>query len=303
MAKTKNVTSSLDNIFNTSKEAMGNINEYTQMIELDKLKEFPDHPYRVIDDDSMIALSESISEYGVQEPLLVVKDEEANDNSYYIVSGHRRKRACEMLELDVVPVHVLDIDMDLAAILMVDSNNKREALLPSEKAKAYRIKYDALGRKQGQRSDLFDVISLDSLKELISSDESDRTVRRYIRLTYLNDELLSWIDECKISMKAGVVISYFNEHEQQVFADYIRNNNIYPTYEQTLFVREKKGEDELKYEMLKEIFSPENKVKKQNITLKEDNLYKFFTIGTPKEDMENTIIKLLSKWAEGKISI
>lgn len=310
MAKAKNVTTSVENIFSTSKSSF---NEYVdekdqryKKVSIDKLKAFPNHPFRVIDDDLMERLVESIKTYGLQEPLLVVRDDESDEESYYIISGHRRKRAYEKIGWKNIPVYELKIDKNKAIILMVDSNNQRRNLLPSEKAKAYRLKADALGRKQGQRTDLFDDISNAKLKELVNDNEdnSEKTIQRYIRLSYLNDELLTFVDEKKINMVTGYTISFFSEKEQTLLLDYIKEKQVFPSKDQIIRMRELKGDEELSLNIIQEVFNSEKKpVKKNNLTIKEDNLYQYFPVGTEKKQMENTINKLLDMWKKGLINI
>ncbi|MBE5898220.1 MAG: ParB/RepB/Spo0J family partition protein [Lachnospiraceae bacterium] len=300
MAKTTNVTSSLDNLFKSSKDSMKN-NKGFEMIELDKLKEFPNHPYRIIDDESMEELSESIKEYGMQEPILAIEDAD-EPSTYFIISGHRRKRASQIAEKDFAPVNVLDIDMDLAAILMVDSNNKREHLSISEKAKAYRIKQDAIGRRQGVRNDLKE----DSINESINSSDSERTIRRYIRLSYLTDEMLSLVDEGKIPLLAGVGLSYFDEDEQDIMFRFFIENKFYPKEEEVNYLRNYKSnasDEKITPGMLRHVFKREEKIKKNNVALKEESLYEYFTPGTPKDDMEVVILKLLQMYKNKEITL
>lgn len=276
-----------------------------RVIERSRLKPFHNHPFRVTENEEMQELAESIRNYGVIEPVLVRPDP-GTEGEYEIISGHRRNYAAGLAGLTEIPVHIKELNDDEAAVQMVDANNKREFLLPSEKAWAYRIKADAL-RRQGKRSDLISVEEIQSAEQMqeVGRKNGDciRTVQRYIRLTCLLEELLKLVDEEKLSIGSGYSISFFSRAEQGYIAEYYRKHQLLPDKAQTAAMMElqKKGKlDAAAVERIMEKRKKKEKPVRQNITLPNRSLKKYFPENATKEYMEQVIFQLLERWAEEK---
>lgn len=286
--------------FNATEDLFGNAAEYNDinknleptMIDISLLEEFPNHPFRVIDDNQMELLANSIHEYGIKEPLWVIKKEMSD--KYYVVAGHRRKYAAEKVGINNIPVNILDVDFKTATVLMVDSNNKREKLLISEKAYAYRMRHDALNIGQGSRIDLENE-SKEKLIEFNESNDSERTIRRYVRISYLSSDLINLVDLGKLTMTAGVIFSYFNQEEQELLFEFFSKIEKYPNNDQAYQIRDLKNDGNLSYYELEQLLD-KKPVKKLNLTLKEEKLMEFFDPGTEKEEMEDLIISLLKNY-------
>lgn len=260
-------------------------------INLDELKEFPEHPFKVLDDEQMKELVESISEYGLFHPGLAIKDSEGG---YFIVSGHRRARASRLAGKDAMPFRILDTDMETARIMMVDSNfQQRDELLPSEKAKAYRQKYDAIKRqgKRGLGS------SFDEVGE--AAGESGRTVQRFIRLSYLSDELLELVDAGKIGVVQGVDISFLDDEKQSVVCDAIIQTGISMSKEQAAKIKEYGTKGNLILEMVMLILT-DKKPKKRQFSLKADKLSEYFSEDVSEDEIEQVIFELLDNWKKAR---
>lgn len=271
------------------------------------LHAFRRHPYRVVEDDAMRELAESIRVYGMKEPVLVRPDKESA-GTYEIISGHRRNYAAGLAGLTEIPVHIEEMDDDMAAVLMVDSNNKREILLPSEKAWAYRIKADAL-RHQGKRNDLAeenleDAIKTGGMKAVGEKNgDSERTVRRYIRLTYLMQELLALVDAEKLPIGAGYMISFFNREEQECILHYFKEQGRLPGSEQLTELIELHKKDMLDGETVREVMEKEKaKASKSGagFSIKRKKLEAYFPEDATEEYVENIIFQLLKGWADGR---
>ena len=239
------------------------------IIKLEDLKPFEDHPYKVIENESMTELTDSIKEHGILNPLLV-RPLEGTDGKYEIISGHRRYAAAQKLGLRKVPCTVHFIDRDAATVMMVDSNCQRTELLPSEKAKAYKMKMEAQNR-QGQRTDLTSCPVGTKLEE--PAEDSKRQVYRYIRLTYLVPELLQYVDEGKIGMRPAVEMSYLDEEIQRDIVDRIieSDETVFPSHAQTRRIREKAAEGKIGYDDIKAIMDEQkpNQVEKVKIPTEE----------------------------------
>ena len=224
------VLKSVDDIFQTEENRADAQRERVQEIPLDQLKPFRNHPFKVRDDQRMLDTADSIREYGVLVPAIARPDP---NGGYELISGHRRKRGCEMAGLQTMPVIIRDLDDDAAVLVMVDSNIQREELLPSERAFAYKMKLEAL-KHQGARSDLTSrqvVGKLEAADEVgKATDESGRQVQRFIRLTNLVPELLDMVDEKKISFNPAVELSYLDAKQQQDFLEAIKYANIHSSY-------------------------------------------------------------------------
>ncbi len=278
---------------------MENIKE----VELSKLLPFPDHPFRVLEDESMREMAESIREYGVLMPLVVRPVEEGQ---YEIISGHRRKYACEMIGMEIVPVIVRELDRDASIIMMVDLNLQRENILPSERAAAYKMKLEAI-KRQGQRSDLTCGQVDHKLNESKSRDkiaeetgESVRQVQRYIRLTELSPELQQMVDEKKIAMTPAVEISYLKPDEQKLLVETIESEQATPSLSQAKRMKQMSREGTLTDDTMLSVMSEQKKPEKNEIVLPYDALAKFFPKNYTPHQMERMIYKLLENWQKKK---
>ena len=259
------------------------------------LHPFSKHPYKVRDDDAMRDMVESVKQYGVLSPAIA---RPMPDGGYELVSGHRRKRACELAGLDAMPVIVRELDDDAAAILVVDSNLQREDLLPSERSFAYRLKLEAL-RHQGQRKDLTSRQVGDKLKaaEQVGEDvgESARQVQRYIRLTELIPPLLDMVDERKIAFNPAYELSFLTKDEQDMLLDAMDSEQATPSLSQAQRLKQFSQRGELDAAVMRAIMSEEKK-EVERVTLKGDTLRKYFPASYTPKRMEETIIKLLEQW-------
>lgn len=275
---------------------MENIKE----VELSKLLPFPDHPFRVLEDESMREMAESIREYGVLMPLVVRPVEEGQ---YEIISGHRRKYACEMIGRETVPVIVRELDRDASIIMMVDSNLQRENILPSERAAAYKMKLEAI-KRQGQRNDLTSCqvgTKLRSDEKIAEeTEESARTVQRYIRLTELSPELQQMVDEKRIAMTPAVEISYLKPEEQKLLVETIESEQATPSLSQAKRMKQMSREGTLTDDTMLSVMSEQKKPEKNEIVLPYDALAKFFPKNYTPHQMERMIYKLLENWQKKK---
>lgn len=275
---------------------MENIKE----VELSKLLPFQDHPFRVLEDESMREMAESIREYGVLMPLVVRPVEEG---VYEIISGHRRKYACEMIGMETVPVIVRELDRDASIIMMVDSNLQRENILPSERAAAYKMKLEAI-KRQGRRNDLTSCqvgTKLRSDEKIAEeTEESARTVQRYIRLTELSPELQQMVDEKKIAMTPAVEISYLKPEEQKLLVETIESEQATPSLSQAKRMKQMSREGTLTDDTMLSVMSEQKKPEKNEIVLPYDALAKFFPKNYTPHQMERMIYKLLENWQKKK---
>ena len=264
-------------------------------LKLTALHPFSLHPYKVRDDDAMMDMVESIKQYGVLSPAIA---RPMQDGGYELVSGHRRKRACELAGLETMPVIVRELDDDAAAILVVDSNIQRENLLPSERAFAYKLKLEAL-RHQGERTDLTSRQVGDKLKAAgkVGEDvgESARQVQRYIRLTELIPPLLDMVDERKIAFNPAYELSFLTKDEQQLLLNAMDSEQATPSLSQAQRLKQFSQRGELDAAVMRAIMSEEKK-EIERVTLKGDTLRKYFPASYTPKRMEETIIKLLEQW-------
>ena len=264
-------------------------------LQLSVLQPFSKHPYKVRDDEAMRDMVESIKQYGVLSPAIA---RPMPDGGYELVSGHRRKRACELAGLETMPVIVRELDNDAAAILVVDSNLQREDLLPSERAFAYKLKLEAL-RHQGQRKDLTSRQVGDKLKaaEQVGEDvgESARQVQRYIRLTELIPPLLDMVDERKIAFNPAYELSFLTKDEQDMLLDAMDSEQATPSLSQAQRLKQFSQRGELDAAVMRAIMSEEKK-EVERVTLNGDTLRKYFPASYTPKRMEETIIKLLEQW-------
>lgn len=278
-------------------------NERVQKLPVSQLKPFEEQPFKVLLDESMDELVESIKESGVLSPIIARPHK---DGGYEILSGHRRAKACEIAGIKNVPVIVKNLDDDTAAILLVDSNLQREHILPSEKAYAYRLKLEAMKRKAGRPSkenggqivhDFFEKKSREELGQ--QTGESGRQIQRYIRLTELIDPLLDMVDEKKLPLNAAVELSYLGSKSQSEVVKSIERNEITPSIEQASKIR-RYAEDGLLSSKLIDKIIREQKPEKIRITIKEDKFRKYFPEDFTLKQMEDTIIGLIENWAKSR---
>ena len=273
--------------------------EVIKEIPLDELHPFPDHPFGVRDDEAMQQTVESIKEYGVLVPAIARPREEGG---YEIIAGHRRKHACELAGLKIIPVIVRDLDRNAATIIMVDSNLQRENILPSERAKAYKMKLEAI-KRQGARNDLTcDQVGhkLDGTKSIQRiADEagaSKTQVQRYIRLNELEPELQKLVDDGKIGMTPAVEISYLKPDEQKMLIETIDSEQATPSLSQAQRMKRLSQEGKLNDDTMLGIMMEQKKPENWDLKLPMDKIRKFFPRSYTPQRMEETILKLLENW-------
>ena len=267
-------------------------------IPLELIDDFPDHPFKVRDDEDMIQLVESIKERGVITPATVRQKE---DGRYELISGHRRKRACELAGFEALRCEVVDLDRDAATVLMVESNYQRSQILPSEKAFAYKMRLEAM-KRQGQRSDL--TLSpvgtkFDRSSEAITEETGDsrNQIHRYIRLTNLVQELLDLVDEGKIKMRPAVELSYLDEDSQRAVVDEIDLNQCTPSHNQTIRMRKFFTEGKLTPEVVSAIMSEEKPNQREKIVLRGDKVRSLIPKNIPVSQTEDYVVKALEHYS------
>ena len=298
----KNVKlASVDDLFSTEESRQETGREKIVEIALSELHPFPDHPFSVREDDSMKETVESIREYGVLTPAIARPRE---GGGYEIIAGHRRKRACEMAGLNTMPVIIRDMDTDTATILMVDSNFQRENILPSERAKAYKMKLEAL-KRQGKRTDLTSDQVGQKLKgktsrELLAekSPDSSTQIQRYVRLNELSPPLQQMVDDKKIALTPAVELSYLKPEEQAILVETIESEQATPSLSQAQRMKKLSQSGELNDDAVLSIMSEDKNSDVDKIVLTSDTLRKYFPKGFTPRQMEETIIKLLSSWCK-----
>ena len=267
-----------------------------KQISLSELREFPDHPFNVKDDEKMKEMVESIRENGVLIPAIA---RPLVDGSYELISGHRRKHACEILGLDTMPVIVRELDRNKAMIVMVDSNLQRENILPSERARAYKMKFEAM-KRQGVRTDLTSCQLGTKLRtdEKIAenTEDSARTVQRYIHLTELDPELLQMVDDKKIAFTPAVEISYLRPEEQKMLIDTIESEQATPSLSQAQRLKKLSQSGELTDDSMLSIMSEQKKPEKNCLTIPAEVIEKYFPKSFTPVKMQEVIIKLLESW-------
>ena len=265
-------------------------------VPLSKLHDFPNHPFKVRDDEAMLETAESIRQYGVLVPAIVRPRE---DGGYEIVAGHRRKHGSELAGLQNLPCIVREMDDDTATILMVDSNIQRENILPSERAQAYKMKLEAI-KRQGARTDLTSpqVAAKFRADDEVAkgADVSGDTVRRYIRLTELSPELQQMVDEKKIGITPAVEISYLKPEEQQMLLTAIDSEQATPSLSQAQRMKKLSREGKLNDDSMLDIMMEQKKPEGYNVVLSADKLRKYFPRSYTPQKMEETILKLLDAW-------
>lgn len=301
MSKERNTDftlNSLDDLFTSQNERDNGYLPNIQDIPLELLDDFPNHPFRVRDDEDMLKLIESVSERGVLVPAIV---RPKADGRYELISGHRRKRASEYAGKNNMRCIVSDLDDDAATIIMVDSNIQREHILPSEKAFAYKMRLDAM-KHQGKHNDLTSrqvgekLLSIEQLAE--NSDDSARQIQRYIRLTYLVDELLEMVDENKIKMSPAVEISYLDEDCQRDLVDAIDDELCTPSHAQAIRMHKDFNEGTLTREKIYSVMKEEKGNQKPKISIQVEKINKYLPKNVKKEQTEEFICKALEHYSK-----
>ena len=288
---------SYDNLFASAEERAS---EMAKPVSISELKPFEEQPFKVLIDESMDELVESVKEYGVITPVIARPHP---DGGYEIVSGHRRVKACELAGIEEIPVIVKELDDDSATILLVDSNLQRENILPSEKAKAYQMKMEAMRRKAGRPSqenshqigtNLLGTRTDENIAEL--SNDSARQIQRYIRLNELIDPLIEMVDEGKLAMNAAVELSYLGSKEQSDVVKAIAAEEAAPKIAQAKKIRRFSSKGKLNDGVIEAIMQ-EQKPEKVQVTFKEDRLRKYFPKNYSVKQIEDILVKLMEKWA------
>ena len=267
-------------------------------IPLELIDDFPDHPFKVRDDEDMIQLVESVKERGVITPATVRQKE---DGRYELISGHRRKRACELAGFEALRCEVVDLDRDAATVLMVESNYQRSQILPSEKAFAYKMRLEAM-KRQGQRSDLTSSpvgTKFDRSSEAITEETGDsrNQIHRYIRLTNLVPELLDLVDEGKIKMRPAVELSYLDEDSQRAVVDEIDLNQCTPSHDQTIRMRKFFTDGKLTPEVVSAIMGEEKPNQREKIVLRGDKVRSLFPKNITVSQTEDYVVKALEHYS------
>ena len=285
-----------DDIFSTEESRQEQQREQVQQIPIGELFPFKNHPFKVLDDESMQRTVESVEQYGVLSPLIARPRPEGG---YEIISGHRRQHAAQLAGLDTLPVIVRQMDDDAAVLLMVDSNLQRENILPSERAFAYKMKLDAL-KNQGARSDLtssqlgMKLHALDIVGQ--ETGDSRNQVHRFIRLTNLVPELLDMVDEKKIAFNPAVELSYLDEAQQRDFLEAMNDTQNAPSLSQAQRLKKLAQEGHFSYDVAFAVMGEEKKDELDKVVIKNDTLRKYFPRSYTPKQMEDTIIKLLEQW-------
>ena len=284
-----------DDIFSTEESRQEQQREQVQQIPIGELFPFKNHPFKVLDDESMQRTVESVEQYGVLSPLIARPRPEGG---YEIISGHRRQHAAQLAGLETLPVIVRQMDDDAAVLLMVDSNLQRENILPSERAFAYKMKLEAL-KNQGARSDLTSVqvapkLSTEKIGEEVGMSKDN--VKRYIRLTNLVPELLDMVDEKKIAFNPAVELSYLDESQQRDFLEAMEDTQNAPSLSQAQRLKKLAQEGHFSYDVAFAVMGEEKKDELDKVVIKNDTLRKYFPRSYTPKQMEDTIIKLLEQW-------
>lgn len=299
---------SVDDLFSTQESRDEAKLERVINLPPDEISDFPNHPFKVRMDEEMQQMAESVKEHGVLVPALV---REKPGGGYEMVAGHRRKRAAELAELPEIPCIVRNLTDDEAIIVMVDSNLQREKILPSEKAFAYKMRLEAMERKQGQRNDLTSANDLQKLaKRQTSRDKvaekagkSHETIRLYIRLTYLLPEMLDMVDDGKIALRPAVELSYLVEQEQHFLLDTMFSEDCTPSHAQAIKMRKFSQEGKLNPDVILSIMQEEKPNQKEQIKIPKERISRYFAPGTPAQKIEDTIIKALELYRKRQRSM
>ncbi len=290
----------LDDLFSSQEERDDAKLQKIRDIPISEIDDFPDHPFKVRDDEDMMQLVDSIKERGVITPATVRQKE---DGRYELISGHRRKRACELAGMDTLRCEVVDLNRDEATILMVESNYQRSQILPSEKAFAYKMRLEAMKRQQGQRTDLTSVpvgqkLENKTTREIIAAESGDSNtqVQRYIRLTNLVPELLECVDDGRMKMRPAVELSYLDEDTQRNIVDEIDMSESTPSHDQTIRMRKAFEENRLTTEVVQEIMREEKPNQREKIVLRGDRLRELIPKNVPLNQTEDYVCKALEHY-------
>jgi len=284
---------SVDDLFSTQEER--DTTEHVQEIPLSELHPFKNHPFKVLDDEAMQKTVESIKEYGVLTPAIA---RPRTEGGYELISGHRRHHASELAGKETMPVIVRNMDDDAATILMVDSNLQREEILPSERAKAYKMKLEAI-KHQGARSDLTSTQVAQKLSvEKVGDDDgvSKDTVRRYIRLTNLTPELQDMVDDKKISFNPAVELSYLKPEEQDMFLEAMETAQVAPSLSQAQRMKKLSQQGQLTMEAMEDMLSEDKKAPLDRVVFDQNQIRKYFPKSYTTRQMQEKIIQLLEQW-------
>ena len=288
---------SLDSLFTTQEQRDEAKRDSVQDIPISQISDFPEHPFKVKQDEAMLEMAESVRQYGVLVPGLV---RQLEDGSYQMVSGHRRKLSSELAGRDTIPCIVRDLTDDEAVIIMVDSNLQRERVLPSEKAFAYKMKLDAMRRQQGARTDLTSApvgqkFDGKTSRELlaIESPDSHSQIQRYIRLTNLIPEILDMVDDGRIAFRPAVELSYLTEQEQSALYDTMGREDCTPSLAQAIKMKPCSRDGKQTDAVILSIMEEEKPNQKEQFRIPKERISKYFKPGTPARTMEDTIIKAL----------
>ena len=299
---------SLDSLFTTQEQRDEAKRDSVQDIPISQISDFPEHPFKVKQDEAMLEMAESVRQYGVLVPGLVRQYgvlvpglvRQLEGGSYQMVSGHRRKLASELAGRDTIPCIVRDLTDDEAVIIMVDSNLQRERVLPSEKAFAYKMKLDAMRRQQGERTDLTSApvgqkFDGKTSRELlaIESPDSHSQIPRYIRLTNLIPEILDMVDDGRIAFRPAVELSYLTEQEQSALYDTMGREDCTPSLAQAIKMKAFSRDGKLTDAVILSIMAEEKPNQKEQFRIPKERISKYFKPGTPARTMEDTIIKAL----------
>ncbi len=299
---------SVDSIFTTQEERDNAQRSYVIDLPAAEISDFPDHPFKVRMDDSMMELADSVKQHGILVPSLV---RPMPDGSYQMVSGHRRKRAAELAELPTVPCIVQELTDDEAIIIMVDSNLQREQVLPSEKAFAYKMKLDAMKRQAGRPSKNNsapvgpNLLGTRSNEELASQSSDSKTqIQRYIRLTYLTPELLDMVDNTvlkekgrlQMALRPAVELSYLPQNEQTALLEIMESEDCTPSHAQAIKIRDFSEKGKLNPEVILSIMQEEKPNQVEQFKMPRNRIDKFFPAGTPAQKIEDTIVKALEMY-------
>ena len=288
---------SLDSLFTTQEQRDAAKRDVVLDLPLDQIGDFPNHPFKVRQDEAMMEMMESVQLHGVLVPGLV---RQLAEGSYQMVSGHRRKLASRLAGLDTLPCIVRDLTDDEAIIVMVDSNLQREKVLPSEKAFAYKMKLEAMRRQAGRPSKENGVpvghhFQQGKSRELLAanSPDSNTQIQRYIRLTYLLPEILAMVDDSKIAFRPAVELSYLAEKEQRILYDAMGHADCTPSLAQAIKMKSFSREGKLSEAVIRSIMAEEKPNQKEQFRIPKERISKYFKPGTPARTMEDTIIKAL----------
>lgn len=288
---------SLDSLFTTQKQRDEAKRDSVQDIPISQISDFPEHPFKVKQDEAMLEMVESVRQYGVLVPGLV---RQLEDGSYQMVSGHRRKLASELAGRDTIPCIVRDLTDDEAVIIMVDSNLQRERVLPSEKAFAYKMKLDAMRRQAGRPSKENGVplghhFQQGKSREILAdnSPDSNTQIQRYIRLTNLIPEILDMVDDGRIAFRPAVELSYLTEQEQSALYDTMGREDCTPSLAQAIKMKSFSREGKLSEAVIRSIMAEEKPNQKEQFRIPKERISKYFKPGTPARTMEDTIVKAL----------